>query len=724
MKNKKTNVGSFATAILLAIVAVIGFTMTACDDGNGGGNPTTFTVTFNANGGNAVPSQTVASGGKATEPQNVARGGYTIVGWYKDNGTFQNQWDFAADTVTADITLYAKWNQNAPEPFNGDINDLAAWLSARSGGASAGDPFGLSLQFDLGTMTEADSGWRKLLTAIETAGKFVNLDLSACTMNGTAFNPDYTVTTGKDKIVGVALPNTAVSIVGVNVGNYAAFSNFTALTAFSGAGLTSIGGYAFYLCSSLTLTSLPAGLTSIGNNAFYMCTNLALTSLPAGITSIDNNAFSGCLNLALSSLPEGLTSIGGNAFYMCTKLALTSLPEGLTSIGGLAFDGCKGITSLTIPETVTTIDGWAFNGWTAGQTITVPFANGATPSGWNANWNQGCNAVIVYTASVDSALNGTWVSIDGEKIVLNNGDMTISQDNVEMMKGTYSTAANTITMTLTQVSGASFGEEGGPGMGLSLDQWYTEPQLRAAVIPAMVAMGLTQAQAEETYESDLAYMFVPQTGTYTLVGNTLTMIVDGETTVLTRQDSSFVPQYSIGDTGPGGGKIFYVSTAGFTVEMVNPAQNYTAHYLEGAPVLYPAYYQWGNASAIINGITTFTATTDPLAQKIGNGRKDTQIIISNIPYNETERAAQMAESYGTWFGYTGGKDDWFLPSLGELAILYQNRDAANLPPSASNMLAWSSSQTNATYAWRFGFNGISSNSAKSGTAQVYPIRAF
>ena len=50
MKNKQTNVGSFATAKLqakrrsllaIALVAVIGFSMTACDDGNGddgGGN--------------------------------------------------------------------------------------------------------------------------------------------------------------------------------------------------------------------------------------------------------------------------------------------------------------------------------------------------------------------------------------------------------------------------------------------------------------------------------------------------------------------------------------------------------------------------------------------------------------------------------------------------------------------------------------------------------------
>ena len=73
----------------------------------------TFTVTFNSGGGNAVPSQTVIKGAKATEPQSVTRSGYTLDGWYRDNTTFQNEWNFATDTVTANITLYAKWNQTA-----------------------------------------------------------------------------------------------------------------------------------------------------------------------------------------------------------------------------------------------------------------------------------------------------------------------------------------------------------------------------------------------------------------------------------------------------------------------------------------------------------------------------------------------------------------------------------------------------------------------------------
>ena len=70
------------------------------------------TVTFNANGGSAVPAQTVAKGGKASAPEGVTRTGHTFGGWYTDNGTFENRWDFDEDTVSGNITLYAKWNVN------------------------------------------------------------------------------------------------------------------------------------------------------------------------------------------------------------------------------------------------------------------------------------------------------------------------------------------------------------------------------------------------------------------------------------------------------------------------------------------------------------------------------------------------------------------------------------------------------------------------------------
>jgi len=68
-----------------------------------------YTVTFNANGGTEVVSQTVDEGGKANKPADPTKEGcYAFSGWYSNEGLTE---EFSFDTVIAtDITLYAKWN--------------------------------------------------------------------------------------------------------------------------------------------------------------------------------------------------------------------------------------------------------------------------------------------------------------------------------------------------------------------------------------------------------------------------------------------------------------------------------------------------------------------------------------------------------------------------------------------------------------------------------------
>ncbi len=71
-----------------------------------------YTVTFDANGKDVeLPaSQRVKQGHLAIEPSaKPTCAGFTFVGWYKDAACTQ-AWDFAKDVVTADVTLYAKWN--------------------------------------------------------------------------------------------------------------------------------------------------------------------------------------------------------------------------------------------------------------------------------------------------------------------------------------------------------------------------------------------------------------------------------------------------------------------------------------------------------------------------------------------------------------------------------------------------------------------------------------
>ncbi|WP_186327885.1 InlB B-repeat-containing protein [Paenibacillus xylanexedens] len=70
------------------------------------------TISFNSNGGSEVTEQTVSYGDKVIVPAVPTKAGYIFAGWYTDSGLSQ-AFDFDNTTVTADITLYAKWTVNS-----------------------------------------------------------------------------------------------------------------------------------------------------------------------------------------------------------------------------------------------------------------------------------------------------------------------------------------------------------------------------------------------------------------------------------------------------------------------------------------------------------------------------------------------------------------------------------------------------------------------------------
>ena len=67
-----------------------------------------FKVTFESQGGSIVPAQYVENGGKVTRPTDPTKEGYTFGGWYTD-ASYLTQWNFGTNTVTSNMTLYAKW---------------------------------------------------------------------------------------------------------------------------------------------------------------------------------------------------------------------------------------------------------------------------------------------------------------------------------------------------------------------------------------------------------------------------------------------------------------------------------------------------------------------------------------------------------------------------------------------------------------------------------------
>jgi hypothetical protein len=181
--------------------------------------------------------------------------------------------------------------------------------------------------------------------------------------------------------------------------------------------------------------------------------------------------------------------------------------------------------------------------------------------------------------------------------------------------------------------------------------------------------------------------------------------------------------YKLGDTGPGGGKIFYVSDEGFTMT----DNNSTAHYLEAAPADMATTLTWASSAFLpwYDGDGTgdhvdITGTETA----IGTGRKNTALILAT---DANAPAAKACTDYKQ-----RRKIDWFLPSQDELNQLYVNRSSVgNLKTTEDDVndthQYWTSSQTDFTevYAWYQSFSdGDQGVYFKGSTYSVRAVRAF
>jgi hypothetical protein len=194
------------------------------------------------------------------------------------------------------------------------------------------------------------------------------------------------------------------------------------------------------------------------------------------------------------------------------------------------------------------------------------------------------------------------------------------------------------------------------------------------------------------------------TVTYTAVGLTVATV------------SITVTAYVIGSIGPGGGKIFYISEAGF-----NCGSGFTStgsptgglcRYLEAATsAISPS---WTDATTVwsSNTIKLIGGTTS----EVGSGWKNT---LRMIDQNPDPNAGTVAKAFAG-----GGLTDWYLPSKDELLELYSRKNLVG--EFVANSYYWSSTEYNSGNAWLKDFSGSSySQAIKSATGYyVRPIRAF
>lgn len=125
--------------------------------------------------------------------------------------------------------------------------------------------------------------------------------------------------------------------------------------------------------------------------------------------------------------------------------------------------------------------------------------------------------------------------------------------------------------------------------------------------------------------------------------------------------------FAIGDTGPGGGIVFYITNGGLNG-------------LEAAPSDQSTSAQWGCRGTLIGGTGT----------AIGDGAANTAAILGGC--GTAGIAADIASTYAG-----GGFSDWFLPSQDELNAMYTILHVNGLG-GFTNGRYWSSSERVASTA--------------------------
>ena len=158
--------------------------------------------------------------------------------------------------------------------------------------------------------------------------------------------------------------------------------------------------------------------------------------------------------------------------------------------------------------------------------------------------------------------------------------------------------------------------------------------------------------------------------------------------------------YQVGEAGPAGGIVFY------------DKGSYSSgwRFMEVSPVNVSTNAVWGGYGTSVPGTSS----------GIGTGKANTAIIVAAFGSSEeyagrSDYAARLADNF-----VYGGYNDWFLPSVNELAEVIAQKDVVGL----TQGWWWSSTQGDAYEAWYWRWWPTDPHLTKKSEARVRAIRSF
>ena len=326
---------------------------------------TTYTISFETNGGNSIDSQKVKKGEKLTKPADPIKNGFSFGGWYEDQecNTLYN----FNNTIISNMTLYAKWT-------NETNKDYFEWITTSKYATLLGFSDSGKAAYNNGEITEllipevyngltvskintsAFKGCDKINKLVIPKGVETLLDNAfyGCSnikeislpiaINYTSNSNVFYGCTGINKVTLTPGQNNSTGF------NYTTstytytpwyYSKQNSIEVNIKAGIEKIGAYTFYQNTGVKKVTIEDGVENCGDNTFYGCTNLKTAEI--GCKKIGTYAFSGCTGLQTVNLTNNVNTIGKASFYNCTGLLVATIGDGVNNIEDEAFKGCSSL---------------------------------------------------------------------------------------------------------------------------------------------------------------------------------------------------------------------------------------------------------------------------------------------------------------------------------------------------------------------------------------------
>ena len=377
-----------------------------------------YKVTFETDGGSAVPEQVVEEGKSVTKPEDPTKAGYKFIGWYLDPDS-SNSYDFTT-SVTSDITLYAKWEaiETPVKIFTVTFNSLGG-SAVNSITVEDGKTITLpseapvkegyeftgwftdekcTTEFDVNTIITKDitlyAGWKAKEAPTSplygTWESTENLTIYDSAFNAheaklyISFNNDQMVVyfpyNGSTNYIPYTYDQTDPSVIVLNWNEYGYDEGMATF-------MMTDSGIQFYPVIQVSVTQGILATDYVKMNKISSYFELDPNMPPETpiewftFASYENgymvDKFEGnesVTDIVIPSTYNGLpvVHIDVNAFNGESYMTSVVIPDSVTSIGRYAFANCENLRSVDMSENISEIETYAFSNCTNLESIDIP----------------------------------------------------------------------------------------------------------------------------------------------------------------------------------------------------------------------------------------------------------------------------------------------------------------------------------------------------------------